>query len=623
MRTLFAALGLMILISGCSRERLTETQGGGSFDLLQAETDMAAQVDYYQDLSQLAAVMDTSAALDTLVARLERDPEVLWASNVNTGVNVQWRSGLRGMITIRTWAHQMLSGAAGESAPKDLGAGIPSWAAQPNTYDGIYTTPTHRKSLYLAICYAEFRTHDDTVIDWGRAGLAGAGYDTFTVRTETQVDLAQLRSLASGEWGIVRISSHGAPYPSQTDIQDIYLLTGEPVSPQGDIDNEPGLANGTIGVNTYYGTNYYSVTPGYITQYNNFAATHPLFLNGFCYSHLGGWSTSLRSAGAGGVFGWDWECYAGTDAAYVNDMLTKMCAREAGTPYTLQRWYAKEDPWFSAGERTVRGYIAAADSFALWPPSNVRLESLQYPAAAPGNGMFLYGSGFGAAQGQIFFGTTAADPGPAYTWSDTQIYIVVPAGLAPGNTPVKVVTATGEESNTLTIYIQNELMDKLHESTRVEIFFSAEHTFDPGSLGMETAFSLMHQHLVWQENTFYGRETEVTSTRRLRMDIVGAIDLDAETCDLEYESADTVYTAEGGHVITYKKAAFRGVPLIGIGYGGASFGADGQGAVQNLVHGNLVYRRTTSGDVGSQFPCEYVRTDWDYGHPRLSFGFEF
>ncbi len=133
----------------------------------------------------------------------------------------------------------------------------------------------------------------------------------------------------------------------------------------------------------------------------------------------------------------------------------------------------------------------------------------------------------------------------------------------------------------------------------------------------------MHQELHWQENTFFGRETLVSETRNLRMDIVGAINLAEQTCALEYDYADTATTTQGGHVIISKKASFRDVPFTGMGFSHCSFGAEGSETVPALIEGTLEYHRTTHGDVGSQFPGEYVETYWEYGTPRLSFDFEF
>lgn len=633
MRGLLCWLGLILVLPivfiSCSSDTPTDSSGGGGdFDLTQAENDIAAQSTYHQNLTQLAAQMDTTSALDSLVTLLEADPDVAWATNVNTGVNIQWRSGLRGGITIRTLAglvFPMVPGQPGKPAgPLQLGPPPQAADAAPPHPESsnIYTTPTHRNALYLAACYSEFQTHDDTVLDWAATALPEAGYATFTVYKEAQVTLAALRSLSAGEWGIIRLSSHGAPYPSQQDVQSVYLLTGEVVSESANQANEAGLAEGSIGVNNYFGTNQYSVAAEYIAQHNNFGSTHPLILNGFCYSHLGNWSSQLRSVGAGGVFGWDWECWAGTDAAYTKDMLETMLARSAATPTTLQRWFAQEEPWYQAGERRVEGHIAAADSFALWPPANVVLESLEDDTIAPGDAIYLYGHGFGSTIGKVFFGTTQAAVLAAYTWSDTQIYIEVPEGLPAGNTTVKVVTAANEESNTLPVYIQDELMDVLHETTRVEVYFSADHVFDPWTLDTETAFSVMHQNLLWEENTFYGREVETTSNRSRRIDIVGAIDLAERTCALEYEYADTVYTIYGGHYIVSKSAAFSHVPLTSLGSSLCRFGAEGTGNVQPLVSTTLTYERTTFGNVGDVYPGSYVRTDWGYGYPRLSLDFE-
>ncbi|MBD3334539.1 MAG: hypothetical protein GF355_03400, partial [Candidatus Eisenbacteria bacterium] len=145
-------------LTSCSRERLTIDEEGDTFDLEQAAEDMEAQIEYYDVLETLAAQIDTTAALDSLLVLLYQDPEVLWASNVNTGVNVQWRSGLRGMITIRTLARQLHAGAPIRKETPNDAPQAPGFAA---LSQDIYTIPEHRKSLFLAPCYSEFRLHDN------------------------------------------------------------------------------------------------------------------------------------------------------------------------------------------------------------------------------------------------------------------------------------------------------------------------------------------------------------------------------------------------------------------------------------------------------------------------------
>ena len=179
----------MLILAGmhlsCSRERLTESGDKSDFDLAQAEADMVSQLEYYNDLVALAAASDTTSALDSLVVLLEDDEDVVWATSIHTGVNIQWKSGLRGMITIRTHSDRIVPPTLSTSPTalprRERAQGDqPTAMAEPKmskSGNDIYTIPTSRKSLMLAICYQEFEAHDDTLIEGSRALLTRAGYD--------------------------------------------------------------------------------------------------------------------------------------------------------------------------------------------------------------------------------------------------------------------------------------------------------------------------------------------------------------------------------------------------------------------------------------------------------------
>lgn len=596
---------LLILLVGlsCSRDRLSPPEESQTLTTAQVAQNLTKQRAFYDQMLAMAAQLDTTAALDSMVALVSRDPDVSWATNVNTGVNIQWKSGLRGFLVLRIRAEQGpadLDPWAGVPPGSDAAAGQAGFAAVP------YTVPTNRKTLLLAPCYDEFRVWDQSVIDAGKLSLGGAGYDSFIVYKEDQVTLQRLRSVGAGGYGIVRLSSHGAPFPSTTDIQDVYVLTGQVRTPDADSVNIVDLSEGRIGVTEYFGQHLYSINADYFAKYNDFGTTNPLLLLGFCFGYLGGWPSDLRSTSkAGAVVGWDWEVVAGKDAGRTEYLLEAMCDSSQTVPTSLQTWYRRIGTSYQEEDRTITIHYSAPDSFALWQPANFRITEIDPMVGEAGDYVFVYGAGFGASPGIVKFGAT---PASSYGyWFDDRISAQIPEGLAPGPTPI-TVTVGQRTSNAISIFIEDELFAILHDSHLADFYLNAWHMYDPWDAGRRTTFAHLLQPITWDGHLFFGGGYEVTAERRTRLEVYGSVGTDGRSVSFEYVYADTLF-AGGGRTEVFKKARIVNVPFLQL-YGGPNYSVYREAVPAHVE--DLQWSRQVFGGGGEVTESGvYLRTDWE------------
>jgi hypothetical protein len=297
----------------------------------------------------------------------------------------------------------------------------------------------------------------------------------------------------------------------------------------------------------------------------------------------------------------------------------EFCLPKRGTPsndhgdYTLDEFYP--------GKSTLRVFIGGdsldvADITIPWSfatnqeftipnivlnSSDILITSIDPPAAPPGEDVWIAGSGFGTTPGTVSFGAVPATQ--ILAWVDFGVRAVIPAGAAPGPTPVTARVGT-RTSNSFTMFVEDDLFETLHNTTHANVFFLASHSFEPWDAADTQVFSQFLQHLRWDGEHFSGEEREVTSQRRLRITCEGTVSMAQRTLNLRYEMADTTL-AEGGPYERYKKASFVNVPFDAINGGEVEFKALGA-AVQSLVPGPLEWFYNGSGGG------RYTETHWDW-----------
>lgn len=608
-----AALSLLALAS-CTRDRLGSPDGGGA-DVEQISRDLDEQISYHQQLAGLAAVMDTAAAMDSVASMLSRHPDVDWAVNGGTQVNILWKSGVRGFLLLRAGGRRSSSPgspmtphpearAEGHRAPSASRVPGADPAASPAA---AYTIPKHRKSIYLAPCYTEFRVWDDDLLDAANQQLPKAGYDPFTVVKEQDASLERFRAMDEGQYGVIRLSTHGAAYPDNDNVQHVYYLSGEIVTPESTARHAESIQSGLLGVTSYYDENRFSFCAPYLAGQLNFGDSSPLVLLGLCYGYLGGWEDLFRgTAKAGAVMGWDWEVDARIDAGKMRHLFMNLCDTTLALPWTLQHHYRTITPYYMEGSRQITLHYAAADSFALWKPGELTITRIDPNTGAPGDYVFITGEDLGTTPGVVRFGSI-----PSTTfgyWTNTTISVQVPQGLPGGIVPV-TVSVGGKTSNPLDFFYEDALFDALHASWYMDFYLLADHTWEPWDAGEDDTFAQLLQPIVWDGVNFSGVYRETNDSQRRRITFQGSVGADGRTLALEYEAADTTVNALG-RTETYKKARIVGLPFDDFYSGTTHYQATSGEAVQGHVQELVWRRRSYNHGGGITEISDYVSTSW-------------
>ncbi|MBN2543132.1 IPT/TIG domain-containing protein [bacterium] len=457
---------LLIIFVGCSQDD-GDDNGNGNGEgpteeqLDQVEAYLAKQEDYHGEYENLLAEMDTSSAIDSLVSMLISDPDIESAIVAGPGVNITWANGMRGGVETRkkrTSADGKISSMAKPLSPPGY---------KENT---TLNAPIATKSIFLSPCYSEFHYHDDYVISMSNHKLTEAGYDTFTLYKNQECSVERICGFTGGNYGIIRISSHGISWPSDANVQEVYLVTGEIPTRDFFIRNWEHIENSLI--MSYYisDTNRLCINSTYFAMFNDFGSDLPFVSLAFCYAGLGNWPANVfNNCGAGAVIAWDWAVMADTEAVSIEDFFDDMCDTSRAYPLTAQEWYNTADTrmWLTCDSRNVNMSLTAVDSFALLLP--FRITSL-FPEQGLNTDIYIIGKGFGDSDENCSVRIGDIETDEISMWTDESIRVYIRSDNLPiGEVPVRVVRS-GKESNSKIFY--NGVKTDIFHSFNLELYIN-------------------------------------------------------------------------------------------------------------------------------------------------------
>lgn len=504
---LFTLVIAMLLIVACSKEPTTPDNGDEPTEeqLQQLDDIRQKQLEYYTGLENLLSEMDTASAKDSIVATMSSDTLIEWAIVTSQGINIQWEAGFAGTL--------LLDPKRSYSGDLDRATGRNRSSIKSHTATGS-VCPKSKKTLYLSAFYTEFGYWEDEVIDSANAVFAQAGYDNFEVYKNAECTFSWFNTMGLlDDYGIIRISSHGNIWPSEADIQSVYLWTGETVNRSTDLTIYDYLASGLIHMGTRDSSTYYTIDGAFFAAANDFTYEKSFISLGFCYGALGNWPTDLVNfSGASAVTAYSWAVWDSADAVWTEDFFGQMCDTTLENPLTIGEWDSGSDRLYYDTEysRWVALLYSGADTMTLWKPFNI--TSITPTSGMEDTIVTIEGVGFGNTEAQVRFGTVVATDISA--WSDTLIRVAVPAGLAEGIVIVKVVV-DGSETNGVEFTIGSaiDLSVFTHITIRL-IFVGRYHNSAGGSwdddfdLANYTGEGTDHFDGSFSGNTFYGYYTE-------------------------------------------------------------------------------------------------------------------
>jgi hypothetical protein len=173
--------------------------------------------------------------------------------------------------------------------------------------------------------------------------LWSAGFSPLVYLLDFDAGLEAFRDL--DDYRIVHFYSHGLPWPSNSDIQEVYLLTGEGWDDDLYRTYWHDIHDGDlplIKIPSWYPM--FCVSPRFIARYNDFSGSGTLVYGGFCYSFLGSWPEVITGeAHAAGYVGFDWSVVSEWNADWNMSLMNHLLDREATPSWTPLLWLASGD----------------------------------------------------------------------------------------------------------------------------------------------------------------------------------------------------------------------------------------------------------------------------------------
>lgn len=207
-------------------------------------------------------------------------------------------------------------------------------------------------------------------------------------------------------YGIIHIYSHGAAWPNNKNIQEVYLLTGESASDNTTKKYWNDIKSGNIflgltKVSNSETANVYWISEKFIASHNDFSKDTVLFYGGFCYSFLGGWDQLYKKFAKGSYFGFDWSVWTDMNANWAKSLIDSLCDTLRRPPYNPEKWMTGPNPaksyYDNDDKKTVHIEYVGDATLTLWKESG-KVETSPIinitPKTATGGGNVKSDGGF-------------------------------------------------------------------------------------------------------------------------------------------------------------------------------------------------------------------------------------
>ncbi len=317
----------LLLTPGCGGGGGTGTPDGDGIDDINRA--VALQESTYALLDDLLAVMDTAAALDSVVDVFMADDLVQAADTNSQGVYVEYKSGMRGGIML---AYE--EGPLGDTPPLEPGAG------RPGAFLRLAgnAVPAAGRTVLLNPHYYERENFTRGILDVYDSCLPLVGFDEPERYFVEDCTLDKMTFLEN--YGVVHIYSHGWAWPGRRDLETVYLMTGEFVNERTSGLFRRDIRSGDVPLVIGPHGHRYFVSPEFVAARNDFSADTTLIYGGFCYSFLGGWPEAMTAAGAGGYLGFTWSVATDWNAYWAQAFCLSMTDTSRLHPMTVADWFA-------------------------------------------------------------------------------------------------------------------------------------------------------------------------------------------------------------------------------------------------------------------------------------------
>ena len=306
-RWIFPVFMAVLIIVGCSSEDSTDPAPRTPTYTSEQIQEMIITPQEEMDVvlvDLLTTGMDTTAAMESVLALFLEDPNVEWGEVGKQGIAISYQGGMVGGIFLDP-----------EDDP-EVDVEIPEAGSPGPTLPPSYgRKATPKKAIFLNPHYDDRVEFADAIISNYQNKLGPAGYDSLEIYKNSEVTLEKFTELSGHR--IVHIYSHGWAWPSKTNIQEVYLMSGETYSADTHLEYWEEIEDGDVPlVKIHDGVMQFFVSPDFIEKHNSLN-DETLVYGGFCYSGLGSWPhVMVDDEKVGGYVGFDWSVLTAWNAAW-------------------------------------------------------------------------------------------------------------------------------------------------------------------------------------------------------------------------------------------------------------------------------------------------------------------
>ena len=334
--------------------------------------------DWFQTMDSLDAINE---AYKSFI-----NSEFVSSATINSqGIAVQYTNGIRGGLFLNPMDEDLKK--SSEPLLNSL---------QANNSSNLKTTVNNRSMILLNPHYYQRSHLTDQIYEISLSNLNRVGIDLADFYKNEEATVDRFTELA--DYGIIQIYSHGWAYPSETNIEQIYLLTGETANDNTTKKYWADLSSGDIpivAVNSL--DNKYYVSKEFIANHNDFSLDTVMFYGGFCYSFLGDWPDLADSFARGAYLGFDWSVLTFFNANMSVNSMALMSDTSKSQPMDIAAWMndteLEKSFWHKLDNRTVHILYAGDSDLTLWDDISVKiivLSSDGTPVSNPGEAGVAY-----------------------------------------------------------------------------------------------------------------------------------------------------------------------------------------------------------------------------------------
>lgn len=367
--------------TACSK---TDDEGWTDEEKASYEDVISLQNEISNNLDEWFLSMDSLDAINMAYQSFTDASSVTETTINRQGIAVQYTNGMRGGLFLKGKLFDYK-----KSTSSNHGNG------DPNTVSNLKSIVNGRKVLQMDAAYSQFAYYTDQVHNINSQNLSKVGMSITDYLKNSEVTVDRLTQLTG--YGIVDMSGHGLAWPKESNITDIYYMTGETVSENTSKKYWDELKTGNIPVMKTHLLNYnvYFVSPDFISNYNDFSNDTIFFYGGFCYSFLGGWPDIIDGFGDGAYLGFDWYVQGFHCANWDINSIALMSDTSKSEPMNLENWMndGAVDKSYNDEGRTISIHYAGDGNLSLWGDISINLIALSddgAPVSTPGEAGVAY-----------------------------------------------------------------------------------------------------------------------------------------------------------------------------------------------------------------------------------------